>query len=329
MRRAWRRLCVLLVVAAGAAAACACGTAGPAAGPAAGRTYRIGITQLVTHPALDEAVAGFKEGLAGEGFTAVDYDAQNAEGDVATAVTIAQKFAYEDLDLVYAVATPATQAVTRLIKETPVVFCAVTDPVGAGIVADLVHPGGNVTGVSNAQQVKPILELVRRLEPHARRIGVVFNPGEVNSAFMVRRLEAAAKPLGLTVVEAGVTTSAEVRTAAESLVGRVDAVVSLNDNTASSAFEAIVKVCDDNDIPLFSGDADNVRRGAAAGYAFDYEDLGRLAGRQAAAVLSGEPPGDIPVAFARDLQLFVNRRAAEAQGLGLPQDLLAQAAHIY
>ena len=315
-------LALALTVAATAVSGCGEGASGSAS---QGEAYRIGITQFATHPALDAAVRGFREGLAEKGIRGVVYDAQNADGDIATAVSIAQKFGYEDLDLVFAVATPATQAVTRTVKTTPVVFAAVTDPLGAGIVSDLVAPTGNVTGVSNAQPVKPILQLVERLKPGARRIGLVYNPGEANSDFTARRVDAAAAQLGLTVVKAPVSTSAEVQAAAQSLVGRVDFIAVISDNTAVSALEAVVKVCEENAIPLLAGDTDSVRRGAAIGYAFDYEDLGRRAGHQAAAILTGTPVKEIPVEFSRDLKLSVNQRAAEKQGLIIPADVLAEA----
>jgi putative ABC transport system substrate-binding protein len=289
------------------------------------RAVKIGITQIVTHPALDAAVQGFKDALAEKGYTNVTYDMQNAQGDMATASSIAQKFAGESLDLILGVATPTTQAVVKAVTTTPIVFTAVTDPVGAGLVTDPKAPTANVTGVSDLQPVEPILQLVKTLNPNAKSVGIVYNAGESNSVFIVKQVETAAAPLGLTVVKATASTSSEVQAAAQSLVGRVDAITVIGDNTAVTALESIVKVCDQNKIPLVVGDTDSVKRGAAAGYGFDYADLGKQAGYEAAQILGGTPISAIPVEYAKNLQLSINEKAAKAQGVTIPADLVSQA----
>jgi putative ABC transport system substrate-binding protein len=289
------------------------------------RAVKIGITQIVTHPALDAAVQGFKDALAEKGFTNVTYDQQNAQGDMATASSIAQKFAGESLDLILGVATPTTQAVVKAVTTTPIVFTAVTDPVGAGLVTDPKAPTANVTGVSDLQPVEPILQLVKQLNPNAKTVGIVYNAGESNSVFIVKQVETAAAPLGLTIVKATASTSSEVQAAAQSLVGRVDAITVIGDNTAVTALESIVKVADQNKIPLVVGDTDSVKRGAAAGYGFDYKDLGKQAGYEAALILSGTPISAIPVEYAKNLQLSINEKAAKAQGVTIPADLVSQA----
>jgi len=297
----------------------------PSASASTAKAYKIGITQIVTHPALDAAVAGFKAALAEKGFTNVTYDMQNAQGDMATASSIAQKFASEPLDLILGVATPTTQAVVKLVTTTPIVFTAVTDPVGSGLVTDPKAPTANVTGVSDMQPVEPILQLVKQLKPNAKTVGIVYSAGESNSVFIVKQVEAAAVPLGLKIVKATAGTSAEVQAAAQSLVGRVDAITVIGDNTAVTALESIVKVADQNKILLVVGDTSSVKRGAAAGYGFDYTDLGKQAGYQAALILSGTPISSIPVEYAKNLQLSVNEKAAKAQGVTLPADLVAKA----
>jgi putative tryptophan/tyrosine transport system substrate-binding protein len=329
LRVAFALALVLLLAVAGVAAGCgsssssSTGSASPTAGSS--KAYKIGITQIVTHPALDAAVQGFKDELAAKGFTNVSYDMQNAQGDMATAASIAQKFASEKLDLILGVATPTTQAVVKAVTTTPIVFTAVTDPVGAGLVTDPNAPTANVTGVSDLQPVKPILELAKTFNPNAKNVGIVYNAGESNSVFIVKQCEAAAGALGLRMIKAPASTSAEVQAAAQSLVGRVDAITVIGDNTAVSALEAIVKVCDQNKIPLLVGDTDSVKRGAAAGYGFDYKDLGKQAGDQAALILSGTPIKDVPVEYAKNLQLSINEKAAAAQGVTIPQSLIDQA----
>jgi putative tryptophan/tyrosine transport system substrate-binding protein len=248
---------------------------------------------------------------------------------MATTASIAQKFAGDNLDLVLGVATPTSQALAKAITDKPVLFTAVTDPVGAGLVQDPNAPSANITGVSDMQPVKPILELVKAFRPDAKAVGMVYNAGESNSVFLVKQAEKDAASMGLTIVKAPAGTSAEVQAAAQSLVGRADAIMVIGDNTAVSALESIIKVAEQNKMPLVAGDPDSVKRGAVAAYGFDYLDLGKQTGAMAAKVLSGTPISDIPVEFAKNLQLSVNEKAAAAQGVTLPQDLIDKAVNKY
>jgi len=322
------------VALAGIAAGCGGDDAEPSSSPSASadatsKAYKIGISQIVTHPALDATVNGFKDALTAAGYTNVTYDLQNAEGDMATTAQIAQKFAGDNLDLVLGVATPTAQALVKQITDRPVLFTAVTDPVGAGLVVDPAAPAANVTGVSDMQPVKPILELAKTFRPDAKNVGMVYNAGESNSVFLVQQAEKDAATMGLTIVKAPASTSAEVQAAAKSLIGRVDAIAVIGDNTAVSALESIIKVCEQNKIPLVAGDPDSVKRGAVACYGFDYYDLGKQTGDMAAQILSGTPIADIPVQFAKNLQLSVNEKAAAAQGVTIPADLVSQAVNKY
>ena len=317
-----------LVLSLGVAAGCGdSDTADDGASPAADTTkaYKIGITQIVSHPALDAAVTGFKAALAEKGFTNISYDDQNAQGDMATASSIAQKFAGDGLDLILGVATPTTQAVVKADETTPIVFTAVTDPVGAGIVTDPEAPSANVTGVSDMLPVEPHLELIKQIVPDVKTVGVIFNAGESNSVFLIEAEKEAASAMGIEIVEATASNSSEVQAAAQSLVGRVDAISVLTDNTAVTALESIIKVGEQNGIPVISGDTDSVKRGAVAAYAFDYEDLGKQAGYQAAEILMGTPIKDIPVEYAESLQLSINEKAASRMGVTIPADVKEQA----
>ena len=319
---------LLAVAVAGVLAGCgssSSSSSSPSASADTTKAYKIGITQIVTHPALDAAVAGFKAALLEKGYTNVSYDMQNAEGDMATTASIAQKFAGDNLDLILGVATPTTQAVVKADKTTPIVFTAVTDPVGAGLVKDPKAPEANVTGVSDLQPVEPILQLAKQFNPDAKSVGIVYNAGESNSVYIVDAAKKAAATMGLEIVEATASNSSEVQAAAKSLIGRVDAIAVIGDNTAVTALEAIVKVCNENKIPLLAGDTDSVKRGAAAGYGFDYKDLGMQAGYQAAKILAGTPIKDIPVEYAANLQLSINEKAATAQGVTIPADLMSKA----
>jgi len=330
MRFATRIIATAGLAVAIVALAAACGSSGGGSSSStsnsspAAKTYHIGVTQIVTHPALDAAVAGFKQALAAKGITAT-YDMQNAEGDMSTAAQIAQKFAGEHLDLVLGVATPTTQAVVKADTSTPIIFTAVTDPKGAGIVADPTAPSANVTGVSDMLPVQPHLQLIKELVPDVKTIGVLYNAGESNSVFLVKAEKAAAQKMGIKVIPATASSSAEVQQAAQSLVGRVDAISVLTDNTVVSALASVVKVCDQNKIPLIAGDTDSVKGGACAAYGFNYGDLGYQTGLMAAKVLTGTPINQLPVEYAQKLQLAINEKQAAAQGVTLPSDLVSKA----
>lgn len=290
----------------------------------------IGITQIVSHPSLDASVEGFKAALTDAGYD-VTYDEQNAQGDVQTAATIAGNFATADLDLVLAVATPTAQAAVQNITDVPVLFTAVTDPVGAGLVAAMDAPGANVTGTTDAPPVaegaNPTteqLQLIKNLIPDATTVGIVYNSGEANSVTQVDWAKEAAPGLGLEVKEATVTTTAEVQQAAESL--DVDAFYVITDNTVVSALASLIQVSEAKQIPAIAAEGNSVSEGAAAAMGISYYDLGYQTGEMAVKILSGEgDPATMPVESAPELQLFLNLGAAERMGLTIPQASIDEA----
>jgi len=222
--------------------------------------YKIGITQIVTHPALDANRDGFISRLAEEGFIEgenVEYDVQNAEGDMTVAASIAQKFVSDKADLILSIATPTSQAAVNAVEGTDIkiVFGSVTDPVEAGLVDSWDKPGGNVTGISDWADVGSQIQLIMDISPNVKKLGTIYNAGEVNSVVQIDELKKVAPSLGIDqIVEATVATSADVLAATQSLVGRVDAIWVPTDNAVVSAFESAVKVCEDNQIPLFAAD---------------------------------------------------------------------------
>lgn len=288
----------------------------------------VAVTAIVEHPALDATRDGVREGLAAEGFVdgkTITFRYESAQGSPATAVQIARKFVGLEPAVIVPISTPSAQAVAAATRDIPVVFSSVTDPVGAKLVVDPAHPGGNVTGMSNLSPIDRHLDLVQEILPGLRRLGVIHNPAEVNSRTLVKLLQAQAPARGITLVEAPANKSSDVQTAAQSLVGRVDAVYVPTDNTVVSAFEALVGVGRQNKLPVIAGDIDSVVRGAIAAVGFDYLEVGRQTGRMVARVLRGEKPGDLAVEQARTLELAVNPAAAAAMGVTLPEALVARA----
>ncbi len=300
-----------------------------------GRVYRIGYTQIVDHPALNATRQGFLDGLKGAGFVEgknLVFEYQNAQGDVGNARNIADKFLADKVDLMAPCTTPSAQAAVRVARgsNVPVVFGCVTNPVEAGLIPALDKPSGsNVTGTYGFPPVARMFDVIRQVRPDARRIGTIYNAGESNSTTFARLSRAEAERRGLAWQEVAVAGSAEVRTAAESLVGRVDVLLLGQDNTVASAFDAVVKVARDNRLPLFSFDATAVEHGAIASFGQNQYQTGfDWAKELAVPVLQGHDPGTlVPVPYhAYDLQL--NKLAAAAAGVTLPQELLAAATKV-
>jgi len=297
------------------------------------KMIRIGVTQIVSHPALDGDAKGFEKALADAGFKEgvdVTYDRQNAQGDMANAQTIAQKFLDAKVDMVHSIATPTSQAVVKVIKNIPVIFSSVTDPVDAGLVPKDSAPGKksgtNVTGVSDRWPVALQFEMYAKFVPKAKKWGTIYNAGDANSMVHIKEMREAAKKLGVELIEATISTSAETMQAIQSLAGKgVQAINITSDNTAVSAFEAIVKICNEKKIPLFAGDVDSVPRGAIAAYGLDYFLIGESAGKKAVQVLKGKKPGDIPWGPAEKFSLVISEKAAKTQGVTVPPDLLKKA----
>ncbi|NLT35141.1 MAG: ABC transporter substrate-binding protein [Gaiellales bacterium] len=299
----------------------------------AGTVYQIGLTQIVSHPTLDVAREAIIEGLKMEGFEDgknIEIDFQNAGGDMAVGTSIGQKFANDNKDLVISITTPMTQAMAKANPDRPIVFCLVTDPVGAGLLKDLKAPEGNITGVHDFYDISFHLDLIKELLPEAKTIGLLYNAGEANSiALVVNSEKPKALEMGFEVVEATAASSAEVQAAAQSLVGRVDVISITTDNTIVSGLEAVLKVGADNDIPVVMCDVDSVERGAVAAYGMNNVSMGNKAGIMAGKILKGTPIKDIPVDTATDYELMINLKAAADMGVTVPQALLDKAVKVF
>ncbi len=293
------------------------------------KMIRIGEAQIVAHPALDNDSKGFAAALAEEGFVEgknVTIDRQNAQGDQPNCAIIARKFEDDKVDLVHAISTPNAQAQVKVSKTIPIVFSSVTDPVVTGIVPKMGKTGTHVTGVSDRWPITLQCKMYQDLVPNVKKWGTIYNPGDINTAPHIKEMKKAIEGMGLKLIETHISTSAEVMQAAQSLVGRVDAIHITSDNTVVSAFESVVKICNANNIPLFSGDRDSVPRGAIAAYGPDYFLIGYTAGKKAARILKGENPGTIPAGLATEYSLWVSLKHAKAQGAKLPPTLVEKAA---
>jgi len=288
------------------------------------RSYTISFNQIVEHPALDALRQGVKDALAAKGYQ-VTYHDHIAQGNIGTANLIARQILGENPDVVVPIATPTAQACAQVIKQVPIVFAAVSDPVGAGLVKSFEHPGGNVTGTSDMSPVDRQLALIREILPGLKRIGIIYNSGEANSLAILQVLKVEAAKLGIAVEEATVSNSAGVSQAARSLVGRADAVYIPTDNTVVSAFEAITKVGMQSKLPVFAADVDSVARGAIAALAVDYHRMGLQTGEMVARILEGAEPAETPVETLKELLVHINPQSAAAMGVTLPEGLVKRA----
>lgn len=289
---------------------------------------KIGISQLVEHPALDSAREGFIEALKEAGYEDgknIKIDFQNAQNDITNAQTIARKFVDEKVDMILAIATSAAQAAANVTKDIPILITAVTDPVSAGLAESLEKPGGNVTGTTDMNPVAEQIKLIKDLVPNAKKVGILYNAGEINSKIQVDIAKQAAAEYGLTIVEATVTNSNEVSQATQSLMGRVDAIYVPTDNTIVSSISAVIKVANDHKIPVIGSERGQVEAGAVATKGIDYKELGKQTGRIAVEIIKGKKPQDIPIEGAKTVTLIINQKAAETIGLTIPKDILDNA----
>ncbi|MDQ6422085.1 ABC transporter substrate-binding protein [Paenibacillus sp. LHD-117] len=284
------------------------------------KTYSIAISQIVEHPSLDATREGFLAALKDAGFEEgknlkVDYN--NAQGDANNVKTIAEKIASSDVDLALGIATPTTQSLVDEVKDKPVLFAAVTDPVDAGIVSQLKAPGGNVTGAAdtNPEAIVKTMDFIAKEFPDVKKVGLVINEGEANAVVMSGIAEEALAKHNIELVKAAVANSSDIQQAAQSLVGRVDAIYITLDNMVVGGVDSIIEVANENDIPFFSADRDTVEKGAFATVGFKYYDHGYEAGQMAVEILKGKNPGEMDVTMPQKLDFIFNLKAAAEQGI--------------
>ncbi len=292
------------------------------------RQYTIGITTIIEHPALNDVVRGFKEALSDKGYKEginVNFDYRNAQGSMENAVQIAAGFVGNKADLILAVGTPVAKAVAEQTNSIPVVIAAITDPLGAGLVKDVKHPGGNITGTSDMVPVEKQFNFIKRLIPKTKKIGVVYNPGEPNSVIIIGKAREAAKKLGLILVEANANKTSEVRAAAASLVGKIDVMYLTTDNTTAAAIDVINDICNENRIPFVSSEKASLKAGTLAFIGINYYERGVEAGNIAVRILKGEKPGNIPISYPAKFEIAINKKVADKLGIAVPMDILKTA----
>ncbi len=290
----------------------------------------VATTAIVEHPALDAVRDGIKDVLAESGYSEQDlkFTYESAQGNPAIAAQIARKLVGDAPDVIVAISTPSAQSAVSATKDIPIVFSAVTDPLGAKLVSNYEAPGRNVTGLSDMSPVAQHLMLIQEFLPRMEKLGVPYNPGEPNAVAIVEMLKIEALTLGIEIVEAPAPKSSDVMIAAQKLIGDVDAIYCPTDNTILTALESVVKVGIDGRLPVFSADTGSVERGAVAALGFNYGDIGRQTGEVVVRILKGEAAGEIPVRVASGSELYVNPKMASRMGIEIPASVMARATKV-
>ena len=296
-----------------------------------GETYTIGISQFAEHGSLDNCREGFLAGLAEEGIVegqnlTVLFD--NAQADTATASTISDNYVSKKVDLICAIATPSAMSAynSTMGTEIPVIYTAVSDPVGAGLAKEDGSSVGNMTGTSDALAVDAQLKMIREILPEAKTIGILYTTSEANSVSTIAQYKEAAGNYGFEIVDSGINTIADVDMAAADLASKVDCITNLTDNTVVSALQTVIAKATDAGIPVFGSEVEQVKAGCVASMGLEYFELGKQTGHMAAKVLKGESKAaDMNYEVITEPSLYVNTAAADKVGLTLPDDFVASA----
>ncbi|HOP62178.1 MAG TPA: ABC transporter substrate-binding protein [Spirochaetota bacterium] len=292
---------------------------------------KIGISKIVSHPALDAVEKGIQDELKDQGYTNISFDLQNANGEISTAASIAQKFKADKVDIAVGIATPTAQALTNTIKDATVIYAAVTDPVDAGLVKSFSAGDKNVTGVSDMTPVKDQITFLKKLKD-VKKLGHIYASHEANAVTLAKMAKKACDELGIEFVESTVTNSSEVKQAAQSIAGRVDAFYLSTDNTVISALAAVADVAKANKLPIMSADPSSAEKYEVfAAWGFDYYKMGRATGKLIIRILKGEKPESIPTIFMTDpsdVDLLINLDVAKRLGIMVPDDVVKKASRV-
>ncbi|GAA0177189.1 ABC transporter substrate-binding protein [Clostridium sediminicola] len=303
----------------------------PSGGSEEKEVIEIGVTQIVEHPALDASREGFVAALKENGYEEgknVEYDFQNAQGDMPTTQTIAKKFVDDKVDMIYAISTPSAQAAFNATKEIPIVITAVTDPVGAGLVESLESPGGNVTGKSGASPMDKQFQFIKDELPNIKTIGIMYNTSESNSEVQVKRAIELSKELGIEIIQQGITSVNDIPQTLNSILDKIDALYVQTDNMIVSSMPIVSKICFENNKPIIGSESSHVANGAIIAIGIDYFQLGHEAGMKAVEVLEGKMPKDIPVTTQKESSIHINTDALEKLNIEFSEEIMNKATKI-
>lgn len=297
----------------------------------AGDRVKVAITQIIIHPATDSVRKGVVDTLAENGYKQgenFELTFLPAQGNISTATQIARKFVGDKSDVIVAISTPSAQTALAATKKIPIVFAAISDPIGAKIVSSLTKPGGNVTGISDYLDVAESLKILLEVKPDLKKIGYLYNPSEANSVSTLKMLKNVAGKAGIEIVPSSALKPSDVQAATRALVGKVDIIFIPADNTVSSVLEGAVKVSQEANMPIFTVDSNSIGRGPFMTRGVNFYHVGVEAGKLVARILKGEKPGDIDVIQAANNDIRIDMKAAKKAGIVIPQAVIERATRI-
>lgn len=312
-------LSALLIVA--VFAGCSSGETGNTTSDAA---HKVAILQYMTHSSLDNCTQGVKNALDAAG---IAYDVQIGSSGSADAdcQSYAAQMVAGDYDMIIAVATPAALAAYSAVQSAsssiPVVFCAVSDPVSAGLVQSMDAPGNNCTGTADSFDVAGQVEIIKQLQPNLTKLGVIYTTSESNSLSQLERLKEQCSALGITVVDKGITEASELASVSASLVTEVDAITNLTDNNVVENMSVVLEQAAAAGIPVYGSEIEQVKKGCLASASIDYVALGEKTGQIAVDVLGGKSAATYPVVTVEDSFKVINTDVASQLGITIPDTL--------
>lgn len=288
---------------------------------------KVGIVQIVQHPALDEANRGFVAALDERGLkNKIEIDQQNAQGDQSNLQSIANRFVSGKYALIGAISTPAAQAMASATSSIPIVGTAIADYETAKLMKSESSPDGNVTGTHDRAPLDQQLALIRKIQPHIKTLGIIYNSSEINSVVQAERLKEACAPFGIQVMELTVTSVNDIQQTAEQFIGKADAVFIPTDNVIASSIPTLIAVTNKGKIPVYGAEVGHVKSGAFASESISFYEIGHRAGEMAADILEGKKKiQDIPVEGPKETKLYINKHEMETLGISVPDDILKQA----
>lgn len=288
----------------------------------------VAITQIAPHPSLDAIRQGIMDEIK-EQHPNAEFIFENAQGNIATATQIAQKFSGGNPTVIVPITTPSAQSVYAAVhtRNIPVIFSAISDPVAAKLVPAMDQPGDGITGVADVPPIDKQIKLIQEILPNIKTLGIIYNPGEANSVAIAEQLQQLLEPYKINLVKAAISNTMDVASATQSLVGKVEAIYIGNDNTVVSALETVLKVSLQNKIPVFSSDPESVQRGCLAAAALGQYKIGRQTGKMVNRFLKGTSIKDLPVEVPEEVEVSVNLKTAQALGIIVSAAVLEKSQH--
>ena len=292
------------------------------------KEVKVGVLQLLSHPALDQIYKGLEDGLAKEGYKVgenLKIDLQNAQGDQSNLASMGQKLVTDNNDILVGITTPATLSLSNATKDKPIIMAGITYPVEAGLIKSEDKPGNNITGVSDRTPIKQQLEIMKKVLPKMKKVGILYTASEDNSVKQAQEAEKLAKELGLEVKVSSIANTNDIQQVTESLASETDAIFVPIDNTIASAMSTVVKVTDAKKIPVFPSADTMVVDGGVLGIGVDQYQIGVETAKVVAKVLKGEDTKNMPIVLANEGVIYLNEAKAKQLGIEIPNEVKEKA----